>query len=133
MQARILLTGVAGFIGFHVCKELIKEGYFVVGLDNLNNYYEVSLKNARLKELYNLSKNKSKGEFLFFKADLKDEYSLKNISKVLIPKKVIHLAAQTGVRHSIENPMLYINSNLLGFGNILEYFLLQSCFQKVIK
>ena len=121
MEEKILITGCAGFIGFHVCKKLLNMGSFIIGLDNLNDYYDVGLKKARLEELNKFSKNNCKGEFLFFKADLKDENSLKNISKVLIPKKVIHLAAQTGVRHSIENPMLYINSNLLGFGNILEF------------
>ena len=113
MEEKILITGCAGFIGFHVCKKLLNMGSFIIGLDNLNDYYDVGLKKARLEELNKFSKNNCKGEFLFFKADLKDENSLKNISKVLIPKKVIHLAAQTGVRHSIENPNAYINSNLV--------------------
>ncbi|ABM72578.1 Putative nucleotide sugar epimerase [Prochlorococcus marinus str. MIT 9515] len=121
MEEKILVTGCAGFIGFHVCKQLIKKGLFVIGLDNLNNYYDISLKRARLKEIENFSKNNIKGEFLFIKADLKDEKILKNISKVHLPKKVIHLAAQAGVRHSIENPRAYINSNLVGFGNVLEF------------
>ncbi len=119
MKEKILVTGCAGFIGFHVCRKLLSKGFFVIGLDNLNKYYDVNLKKNRLKELDKFSK--SKGQFLFFKSDLKDENSLKNISKVHLPKKVIHLAAQAGVRYSIENPSTYINSNLVGFGNILEF------------
>ena len=115
MQEKILVTGCAGFIGFHVCKQLLNKGLFVIGLDNLNSYYDVHLKKARLKELNKISKNKIKGEFLFVKADLQDENTLKNISKLYFPKKVIHLAAQAGVRHSIKNPSAYINSNLVGF------------------
>tara|TARA_S200000501_G_scaffold335489_1_gene340185 strand:- start:1304 stop:2353 length:1050 start_codon:yes stop_codon:yes gene_type:complete len=120
MEEKILVTGCAGFIGFHVCKELLNKGAFVIGLDNLNDYYDVSLKKARLKQLNKLSKN-NKVDFIFVKADLKDENSLKNISKLNLPKKVIHLAAQAGVRHSIEKPSEYINSNLVGFGNVLQF------------
>ena len=121
MEEKILVTGSAGFIGFHVCKQLLNKDLFVIGLDNLNNYYDVNLKEARLKELDKISKNNSKGEFLFVKADLNDENTLKNISELYFPKKVIHLAAQAGVRHSIKNPREYIYSNLVGFGNILEF------------
>ena len=121
MEEKILVTGCAGFIGFHVCLKLLKKGFFVIGLDNLNNYYDVGLKKARLKELEKFSKTNCKGEFFFFKADLKDENSLKNISDLYLPKKVIHLAAQAGVRYSIENPSEYINSNLVGFANVLEF------------
>ena len=121
MEEKILVTGCAGFIGFHVSKQLLNKGLFVVGLDNLNDYYDVLLKKARLKELEKFSKNNSKGEFLFLKEDLKDKNTLKNISKEHLPNKVIHLAAQPGVRHSIENPSEYINSNLVGFGHVLEF------------
>ena len=121
MEEKILVTGCAGFIGFHLCKQLLIKGLFVIGIDNLNNYYSVSLKKARLKELEKISKNNTKGEFLFLKADLKNENTFKNISKIHLPKKVIHLAAQAGVRYSIENPREYINSNLIGFGNVLEF------------
>ena len=121
MDEKILVTGCAGFIGFHVCKQLLNKGLFVIGLDNINDYYDVLLKKARLKELDKFSKNKSNGEFLFIKGDLTDENSLKNISKLYLPKKVIHLAAQAGVRYSIKNPSAYINSNLVGFSNILEF------------
>ena len=81
MEEKILVTGCAGFIGFHVCKHLLNKGLFVVGLDNLNDYSDVLLKKARLKEIDKFSK-KHKGEFLFIKSDLKDENSLKNISDV---------------------------------------------------
>ena len=121
MEEKILVTGCAGFIGFHVSKKLLNKGLFVVGLDNINDYYDVRLKKARLKELKKFSKNNSKGKFFFVKEDLKNKNTLKNISKQHLPKKVIHLAAQSGVRHSIENPSEYINSNLVGFGNVLEF------------
>ncbi len=121
MEEKILVTGCAGFIGFHVSKQLLNKDLFVIGLDNLNDYSDVRLKKARLKEIEKFSKNNSKGEFLFVKADLHDENTLKNISKQYLPKKVIHLAAQAGVRHSIEKPTEYINSNLVGFGNVLEF------------
>tara|TARA_Y200000002_G_C22649023_1_gene650504 strand:+ start:163 stop:1194 length:1032 start_codon:yes stop_codon:yes gene_type:complete len=120
VEEKILVTGCAGFIGFHVSKQLLNKGLFVVGIDNINNYYDVHLKKARLKELEKFSKN-NKGVFLFIKEDLKDKNTLKNISKQHLPNKVIHLAAQSGVRNSIENPSEYINSNLVGFGNVLEF------------
>ena len=118
MQSRILVTGAAGFIGFHVCKELIKEGYFVIGLDNLNNYYDVNLKLARLNELKEYCPEKK--NFIFIKSNLEDKENLESIFKKHKPQKVLHFAAQAGVRYSIENPSAYINSNLVGFGNILE-------------
>ena len=121
MEEKILVTGCAGFIGFHVCKQLLNKGFFVIGLDNLNEYYDISLKKARLKELEKLTKKNCNGGFLFMKAGLEDENTLKNISKDNLPKKVIHLAAQAGVRHSIENPKAYIKSNLVGFANVLEF------------
>ena len=121
MDEKILVTGCAGFIGFHICKHLLNKGWFVIGLDNMNDNYDTSLKKARLKKLERFSKKNLRGEFLFLKADLRDENTLKNISKVNLPKKVVHLAAEAGVRNSVENPGKYINSNLVGFGNVLEF------------
>ena len=111
---RFLITGAAGFIGFHTCKKLCEAGFEVVGLDNLNNYYDVSLKKARLEQL------KLNANFKFIKLDLTDE---KNISALFQKEKfnrVIHLAAQAGVRYSLENPMVYADSNLTGHLVILE-------------
>lgn len=110
---RILVTGCAGFIGSHVTKRLLEEGNHVIGIDNLNDYYDVSLKKDRLKFL----KNKN---FTFKKLCLENQ---KDISRIFInwqPSIVIHLAAQAGVRYSLENPHAYIDSNLVGFINILE-------------
>jgi len=114
-----IVTGSAGFIGFHLCKKLIESGENVTGIDNLNSYYDVNLKLSRLKELNNLSK-KSDNNFDFIKSDLEDTKEINDIFKEKKPKKVVNLAAQAGVRYSIENPSAYIQSNLVGFGNILE-------------
>ncbi len=119
MNRRILVTGGAGFIGFHLCKRLIKEGIKVFSIDNLNNYYDRELKVNRIKELKSLCQN----EFLnfeFLKSDITDKESLKQIFNKFKPSEVVNLAAQAGVRYSIENPYEYIQSNLVGFGNILE-------------
>ena len=125
----ILITGVGGFIGFHIAKRLLKEDIPVIGYDNLNSYYDLSLKISRIEELKKISKIK-KIPFLFLKKDLESFTDLEKAFKGIDnegnyfvggnPNKVIHLAAQAGVRYSIENPNAYINSNLVGFGNILE-------------
>ena len=120
MSSKILITGVAGFIGFHVCKKVIEAGITVIGIDNINNYYDVELKKARLKELKKIQIKNQKGEFIFFKCDLEDKNKLLEIFHKYNPSKIIHLAAQAGVRYSIDNPSEYINANIVGFSNILE-------------
>tara|TARA_Y100000739_G_C20552334_1_gene438868 strand:+ start:172 stop:1149 length:978 start_codon:yes stop_codon:yes gene_type:complete len=114
---KILITGCAGFIGFHYCRRLINEGYFVVGLDNLNNYYDINLKRSRLKIL---EESEKKENFKFIKADIVEIDKLKVIFKEEKPEIVINFAAQAGVRYSITNPEDYAKTNLLGFFNILE-------------
>ena len=119
MKRKFLITGVAGFIGFHLCKSLLKNGEEVIGVDNLNSYYDIKLKKARLRELDNI-KIKDKNKFKFFLGDIENINFLDNLFSKYKPSIVINLAAQAGVRYSIENPQAYINSNLVGFGNILE-------------
>lgn len=110
----ILVTGAAGFIGFHVAQKLLERGDSVVGLDNLNDYYDVSLKEARLAQL------QGQPNFTFIKADLQDRDTIEVLFKANSFDTVINLAAQAGVRYSLENPQAYINSNIVGFTNILE-------------
>jgi UDP-glucuronate 4-epimerase len=111
---RILVTGTAGFIGFHLARRLLSEGYDVVGLDNVNSYYDVRLKQARLAELA-VSK-----AFTFVKMDLSEKDSLSDLFSQHQFDVVVNLAAQAGVRYSLENPQAYVDSNLVGFVNILE-------------
>ena len=111
---KIFVTGCAGFIGYHLCDKLLKDNHFVYAIDNINNYYDVSLKKQRLK---NLKKNK---KFIFYKYDLSNFKKINNIVSENKIKKIIHLAAQAGVRYSFTDPKTYFNSNLLGFFNILE-------------
>ena len=119
MFKRILVTGGAGFIGFHLCKRLINENFIVYSIDNLNNYYDVSLKEKRNKELEYISQEK-KSNFKFSKLDITDKKNLEKIFCEFKPSAVVNLAAQAGVRYSIENPTAYIQSNIVGFVNILE-------------
>ncbi|ATX81326.1 UDP-glucuronate 4-epimerase [Mariprofundus ferrinatatus] len=114
MTAPLLVTGAAGFIGMHVCEQLLNRGLQVIGIDNLNDYYDVSLKEARLARL-----KKHKG-FRFFLIDISDRDAVANLFKTEKPSRVIHLAAQAGVRYSLEHPHAYADSNLTGFVNILE-------------
>lgn len=117
-QETVLVTGCAGFIGFHMANLLISKGFKVVGVDSINNYYDPNLKKARLKEL-ELNSN-GRRSFSFIKLDISDMDALtKNLESKDI-SSIIHLAAQAGVRHSIENPYSYTKSNIDGFLNILE-------------
>ena len=111
---KILITGAAGFIGYHLSRSLLKDGAIILGIDNLNNYYDTGLKEQRLKRL------KSFKNFTFKKIDLIDEKKLNNVFLNFNPSIVIHLAAQAGVRYSIENPRAYLDSNLIGFHNVIE-------------
>lgn len=111
---KILVTGSAGFIGFHVCRQLLERGDLVTGIDNLNDYYDVSLKQARLSMLLPYE------QFTFIKADIADRSAMEELFQNGGFEKVINLAAQAGVRYSLINPHAYINSNILGFLNILE-------------
>jgi UDP-glucuronate 4-epimerase len=108
----ILVTGIAGFIGYHVAKRLVEDGWNVVGIDNCNDYYDPSLKHARLAQLGN--------SVTFYLGDIEDKGLIESIFETHKPKLVCHLAAQAGVRYSIENPDAYISSNIVGFLNILE-------------
>ncbi len=111
---KILVTGAAGFIGYHTAAALLKRGDEVVGLDNLNEYYDVTLKQARLKEL------EGNPRFRFVKLDVADRAGMTALFEREKFPRVIHLAAQAGVRYSLTNPHAYIDSNVVGFMNILE-------------
>ena len=119
MNNKVLVTGSAGFIGYHLVKKLLEDNYEVIGFDNLNSYYDVDLKRARLDAISKLS-IKNNYSWKFFKGDLEEIEKLENIFCKFNPKIIIHLAAQAGVRYSLLNPMAYLNSNILGFQNILE-------------
>ncbi len=111
---KILITGAAGFVGYHLTKQLCESNFSVVGIDNLNDYYDVKLKKDRLKQLENFD------NFEFLKLDLNDKDSLFQLFDKNNFQFVINLAAQAGVRYSIENPHAYIDSNIIGFLNVLE-------------
>lgn len=117
MQTRtkqILLTGAAGFIGFHVASLLLARGDQVIGLDNLNDYYDPVLKQARLAKLTQHQ------AFTFVKADISDQVAMAKVFATHKPQRVVHLAAQAGVRYSVQHPQAVISSNIVGFGHILE-------------
>ena len=111
---KVVVTGAAGFIGFHVCKLLCERGDEVIGLDNLNDYYDVTLKQARLQQLESLP------GFRFVKMDIADRLAISKLFEQERFNRVINLAAQAGVRYSLENPNAYVDSNLVGFANLLE-------------
>ena len=114
---KIFVTGASGFIGFHLCKKLLMNDQKVIGIDNFNSYYDINLIEARLKKLIEISDSDN---FKIFRNDIKNKNILKNIFQEFRPEIVVNLAAQAGVRNSIENPSEYIETNLLGFSNILE-------------
>ncbi|WP_337133517.1 SDR family NAD(P)-dependent oxidoreductase [Priestia megaterium] len=109
-----LITGAAGFIGYFLSKKLLEQGCTVIGIDNVNDYYDVNLKHTRLEQLEPYEK------FTFLKVDISDQEALTNVFKEYKPEIVVNLAAQAGVRYSIENPSVYMQSNVIGFYNILE-------------
>ena len=111
---RVLITGAAGFIGFHLSMRLLKNGCHVTGIDNLNSYYDVKLKEARLEKLTSFE------NFSYYKMDISDKKSLEEIFNNTKHDVVVNLAAQAGVRYSIENPHAYVDSNIVGFVNLLE-------------
>jgi len=118
---KILVTGSAGFIGFHLTKALLNKGHLVVGVDNLNDYYDTNLKRARLDELDIFKKSKDiKCRYSFFQYDISNKENIDLLFEKNQFDIVINLAAQAGVRYSLENPKSYIDSNLNGFANILE-------------
>ncbi|WP_340002298.1 GDP-mannose 4,6-dehydratase [Oceanobacillus sp. FSL K6-0127] len=109
-----LITGAAGFIGYFLSKQLLEQGCIVIGVDNINDYYDVNLKHTRLNQL------KPYKNFTFIKDDISDKAMVNNLFEEYKPNIVVNLAAQAGVRYSIENPDVYIQSNVIGFYNILE-------------
>jgi UDP-glucuronate 4-epimerase len=111
---KLIITGSAGFLGFSLCTKLLKRSYEIIGIDNHNNYYDPKLKEARFDKLIKYS------NYQHYRIDLSDQESLEKVFKKHKPEIVINLAAQAGVRYSMENPLAYINSNIVGFANILE-------------
>ena len=112
---KILITGVAGFIGFHTALNLIKKKHTIIGIDSINDYYDVKLKYERLNKLKKLRK-----KFIFYKVDIANKYKINSLFNRYNIDKVVHLAAQAGVRYVKKNPDAYFKSNLLGFYNVLE-------------
>lgn len=137
MKQKVLVTGAAGFIGYHLTKKMLSQGYQVVGLDNINDYYDVNLKYNRLSDCgiskesenwYKMVQSHKHTEYRFIRMNLEDRNRILSLFKKEKFDKVINLAAQAGVRYSIENPYSYIDSNIVGFVNILE-----GCRQQNIK
>ncbi len=110
-----LVTGAAGFIGFHTARQLLSRGVRVVGIDNLNSYYDASLKRARIDQL------KDNPDFTFVHADIADKAALSDLFSRYEFERIVHLAAQAGVRYALENPDAYIHSNIVGFQNLIDH------------
>lgn len=118
---KLLVTGSAGFIGFHLTRKLLQQGYNVLGVDNLNNYYDPQLKRDRLEALQQLVKMRGyERRYEFKELDISDRTGMANLFKENQFDRVVHLAAQAGVRYSLDNPHAYIDSNIVGFMNVLE-------------
>ncbi|MES9744515.1 NAD-dependent epimerase/dehydratase family protein [Priestia megaterium] len=119
----ILITGAAGFIGFYLAKQILEtndNAVSVIGLDDMNDYYDVSLKKTRLSALNEVASNEDRGSFIFIEGSIADKALIDSVFKKYKPEIVVNLAAQAGVRYSITNPEAYVESNLVGFFNILE-------------
>ena len=116
---KILLTGSAGFIGFHLTKNLLEKSHEVIGIDNLNSYYDVKLKESRILNIKSFAKQNG-SKFTFLKCDLTKKTQLEDIFEEYKPEYIVNLAAQAGVRHSIKHPSEFINSNIVGFSNLLD-------------
>ena len=114
MKTKLFITGSSGFIGFHVAKRYLDKGFKVYGFDSMNNYYDVKLKRSRLNIL------KKYKNFSFTKGNLENQKKLNSLTNKFKPSIIIHLAAQAGVRYSIENPKIYLNSNMIGTFNVIE-------------
>lgn len=114
-KGKILVTGGAGFIGYHLSKRLIREGFSVCGLDNMNDYYSPKLKEDRISGLKEMG-----GDYSFVKGDLADKETVDRLFNTFHPDTAVNLAAQAGVRYSIDHPASYIQSNIVGFFHILE-------------
>ena len=117
MSSPVLVTGAAGFIGAAVVERLLQQGHVVLGIDNLNSYYDPALKHARLQRL---KKHSPSADWRFQQLDVADAGAIAEVFAASSPRAVVHLAAQAGVRYSLENPAAYVQSNLVGFGHILE-------------
>ena len=119
-MSKILITGSAGFIGMHLSIRFLKNGIDIIGLDNLNDYYDFNLKKNRLIEVKKVANLKDSGSFIFYQNDLNDDNFWNEIKKHGITS-VIHLAAQAGVRYSLKNPELYLKSNVFGFQKVIDF------------
>ena len=117
---KLLITGHAGFIGYHLTSRLLKNDFEVIGIDNLNSYYDIKLKKKRIELLNDICSQEKKSKLTHLEINLEDTEDILNVFSIHKPDVVVNLAAQAGVRYSIDNPYEYIQSNLVGFHNILE-------------